>query len=338
MFGQKYFETNYYIEIAESVKNYIESNIEKDIRPEDAAKAANYSLKQLNRIFSFAIGSTLGEYIRWRKLTQALFELKYSELPIIDLAFKYGYESQEAFTRAFKDAFSVNPGDYRKANREVVGKNDHIRKIIHDKEHEYYYRKGIYKQEKVESWIISKPERIWASLRRNTENLPMDDFYEACYCGGLMKKAAEIPEAIITGGAYLPTEIYNREKWQSYLEAKMYGGKSNSYRWFRKWELSFGVELEEMTISENYFLDVLEDIEIFHIPQAQYVVFHCSAYSEGKKDNAIDSAWNAQKDYDVTSKGLKWAFDSIPYFESVDEENAYTLWFPVTENVSNYQK
>jgi len=33
----------------------------------NAAKASNYSLKQLNRIFSLTTGLTLGEYIRLNK-------------------------------------------------------------------------------------------------------------------------------------------------------------------------------------------------------------------------------------------------------------------------------
>ncbi|MDR2972941.1 MAG: AraC family transcriptional regulator, partial [Bacteroidales bacterium] len=94
---------NYYMEVTEFVKKYIECNVENGVTSDSAAKTANYSLKQLNRIFSLITGLTLGEYIRWYKLTQALFDLKYSEMSIIDIAFKYGYESQEAFTRAFKD-------------------------------------------------------------------------------------------------------------------------------------------------------------------------------------------------------------------------------------------
>lgn len=317
---------NYYMEVSEFAKKYIERNIEKDITPDDAAKTSNYSLRQLNRIFSLTTGLTLGEYIRWYKLTQALFELKYSKIPIIDIAFKYGYESQEAFARAFKDVFSLNPGEFRKTRHEVVAKNGHISKFIHDEEHKYYYRKGIYTRLNIESWIITKPNRIWASARRNSDNLAVDEFYENCKCEGVMRKVFSIPNVIFEGGAYLPTEIYNNEKYQEYLQAKIDGNKSNGYRWFRKWELSFGIEIEE-----NYPLNILHDFEIIKIPQSKYIVFNCKINSGSNHDDVINSAWNAQKDYDVASNGLKWAFDKIPYFETEDEETGYTLWFPVSE-------
>ena len=317
---------NYYMEVFEFAKKHIERNIEKNITPDDVAKTANYSLKQLNRIFSLTTGLTIGEYIRWYKLTQTLFELKYSEMPIIDIAFKYGYESQEAFTRAFKDVFSLNPGQFRKTGHEVVAKNEHISRFIHDEEHKYYYRKGIYPRLNIESWIITKPDRIWASLRRNTNNLTAHEFYASCELEGVMRKAFSVPNAIIEGGAYLPTEIYNNEKWQKYLQAKIDGDKSNGYRWFRKWELSFGIEVEE-----NYPSGYLRDFEILKIPQSKYVVFNCRINSGYNHDDAIKSTWNEQKDYDVASIGLKWAFDRIPYFETEDKETGYTLWFPVSE-------
>jgi AraC family transcriptional regulator len=102
-------DLNKYQEIVEAVKKYIESNIECVISPDDVANEINYSLRQLNRIFSMSTGITVGKYLRWNKLVKSLFELKYSDNPIIDIALKYGYESQESYMRAFKESFSINP-------------------------------------------------------------------------------------------------------------------------------------------------------------------------------------------------------------------------------------
>ena len=320
---------NYYMEVSKFVKMYIERNIERDITPDDAAKASNYSLKQLNRIFSLTTGLTLGEYIRWFKLTQALFELKYSEMAIIDIALKYGYESQEAFTRAFKNVFSLNPGEYRKKRYGIIPRNEHISKFIHDEEHKFYFRKGIFLQLDVESWIISKPNRIWASIKRNSNNIDIHKFYEECELERINIKTALLPrefDFIFEGGAYLPTEIHNKNKWQEYLQAKADGNKSNGYRWFRKWELSYGFEVEE-----SYPTDFLNGLEIFMIPQSKFVVFNCRKNQDSIHDDIVKSTWSAQKDYDPASQGLKWAFDRIPYFELNDEETGFTLQFPVSE-------
>lgn len=83
---------NSYNENVEIAKKYIEKNIKNGVSPEETAKMLNYSLRQLNRIFSFTTGLTLAEYIRWSKLAKAFFEVKNSDTSLIDIALKYGYE------------------------------------------------------------------------------------------------------------------------------------------------------------------------------------------------------------------------------------------------------
>ena len=58
-------------------------------------------------MFSSLIGISLSEYIRRRRLTKAAFD------KIIDIALKYGYESSDAFARAFKKLHSVTPNAVR---------------------------------------------------------------------------------------------------------------------------------------------------------------------------------------------------------------------------------
>ena len=67
----------------------------------------------LQRIFYSLFGKTIGSYIRERRLTEAGTDIKNGE-KVADVAFKYGYESQESFTRAFKKFHCVNPGVAKK--------------------------------------------------------------------------------------------------------------------------------------------------------------------------------------------------------------------------------
>lgn len=65
-------------------------------------------------MFSFLTGVPLSEYIRRRRLTQAAYELSNSNIKVIDLALKYGYESPDSFTRAFQNMHGVTPTKARK--------------------------------------------------------------------------------------------------------------------------------------------------------------------------------------------------------------------------------
>lgn len=67
----------------------------------------------LQRIFYSSTGKTIGTYIRERRLTEAGTDIKKGE-KVLDVAIKYGYESQESFTRAFKKFHGINPGAAKK--------------------------------------------------------------------------------------------------------------------------------------------------------------------------------------------------------------------------------
>ncbi len=58
-------------------------------------------------------GLTLGEYIRNRRLSLAAGDLLSTEDKIITIAFKYGYQTAEGFTKAFKRQFGYSPSSVR---------------------------------------------------------------------------------------------------------------------------------------------------------------------------------------------------------------------------------
>jgi len=92
---------------------YIEDNLMGEVKLEAAAKICGCSAWEFQRIFSFVAYTSLGEYIRGRKLTLAASDLQASDLKIIDIALKYGYDSPAAFSRAFNRQYSVSPSSAR---------------------------------------------------------------------------------------------------------------------------------------------------------------------------------------------------------------------------------
>ena len=89
--------------------NYIEENLTGDISYEVISKIAWCSVYNFQRMFSYIADKPLSEYIRNRRLTMAAFDLLNNSDRIIDISLKYGYESQDTFTRAFKNFHEVLP-------------------------------------------------------------------------------------------------------------------------------------------------------------------------------------------------------------------------------------
>jgi len=88
--------------------DYIENNLACDIDYCAAAKIMNCSEWEFRRIFSFLAQIPLSEYIRRRRLVMAAIDIKKGE-KIIDVAIRYGYESQAAFSRAFSRFHGIAP-------------------------------------------------------------------------------------------------------------------------------------------------------------------------------------------------------------------------------------
>lgn len=94
--------------------NYIEENLDSTIDLKKVAESALQSPSNFQRVFSVICDVSVAEYIRRRRLTLAAFELQNTNIKIVDLALKYGYDSPEAFARAFRGMHSISPSQARK--------------------------------------------------------------------------------------------------------------------------------------------------------------------------------------------------------------------------------
>lgn len=75
------------------------------------------------RIFIFVAGISISDYVRKRRLTIAGNELKNSDVSVLDIAIKYGFQSHSAFTRAFKEQHGITPSQ---AKQQTTKLNDYL--------------------------------------------------------------------------------------------------------------------------------------------------------------------------------------------------------------------
>lgn len=93
---------------------YIENNLDKKIDLNVLSKITSTNLFILERVFMFLTNMTINEYIRKRRLSKAFEEIRNTNYKIIDIAFKYQYNSASSFNRSFKQLFSITPSECRK--------------------------------------------------------------------------------------------------------------------------------------------------------------------------------------------------------------------------------
>lgn len=94
--------------------DYTEDHLTEGIDYEAVAKQAYSSTFHFQRMFSMLCGFSLGDYIRMRRLTLAAEELLRTGDKIVTIAFKYGYDTPESFSRAFVRFHGVTPTEARR--------------------------------------------------------------------------------------------------------------------------------------------------------------------------------------------------------------------------------
>jgi len=100
----------------EEAINYIEDNIGEDIKAEVLSEKVFSSQFYFQKMFTVICECTVSEYIRNRRMTLAGYEVVDETNSILDIALKYGYESNESFTRAFTRFHGITPSEARKTH------------------------------------------------------------------------------------------------------------------------------------------------------------------------------------------------------------------------------
>ena len=93
--------------------DYLETVLDDEIDEKKVTQLSGYSYSMFSRLFSILTETTLSEYLRSRRLTEAAIILRDTDEKIIDVAFKFGYESSDSFGTAFKNFHGFTPSEVR---------------------------------------------------------------------------------------------------------------------------------------------------------------------------------------------------------------------------------
>lgn len=104
-----------WIEAINRTLSYIEDHLEDDLSMPVLARQSAYSPFYLQRTFAMMTDMTLAEYVRQRRLSMAGQALQATDAKVIDVALRFGYETPEAFQKAFRRFHGVTPAAAKKS-------------------------------------------------------------------------------------------------------------------------------------------------------------------------------------------------------------------------------
>ncbi len=102
------------VKTIENMINWVEANLHDDPTLEKMSDYVGYSSYYCSAKFHEVVGISFKEYVVSRKLTKAALDLRETDHRIIDIAIKYGFSSNEAFSRAFHKIYGYSPSQFRK--------------------------------------------------------------------------------------------------------------------------------------------------------------------------------------------------------------------------------
>lgn len=104
--------------VIHEIQQWIDDNLDRPLRIGDVATRSGYSKWHLQRLFQQVMQVPLGIYIRDKKLESAAQELLSTEASIMTISTKYGYDSQQTFTRTFARKYHMPPGVWRRHHQQ----------------------------------------------------------------------------------------------------------------------------------------------------------------------------------------------------------------------------
>lgn len=293
------------MQLIQQAINYMEEHIYENINYADVAKSVHMSNYNFHRTFSFIAGMTANEYIRNRRLTLAAQELQTTDISVIDVAYKYGYESPESFSKAFSRFHGATPRQAKQKGTEIHLFNPLVIKVTLKGGSIMDYRMEHKEHQQFLALVRAFPNEI--SSDDNDHSIP--DFWTEC------------SEKNLIG----PMQALRPEG-----KRDLYGLCSLLKDSETHFNYGIGIMLDEDTDQKELGQFIKNGYSIWKTEPVDYAVFKCF----GSDGNCLGETWNKFFNEFVPQTGYMQTDDTDYeiYFDNGESGLFCELWVPVKKN------
>lgn len=272
-------------EIIDEVDAAIKKEDDEALALKALSERMGYSEYHMSRRFSEISGMQFRDYLRLRRLAFALKDLRDGGDGILNIAVKYGFSSQEAFTRAFKAAYGITPAEYRKSPVPVV-----LQTIL--RPFDCYLLEGDANgmeesKQDVKTYFVNIPAHKFLHIR-NYESIGYWDFWQkeatvpGCDCGTICGLLDSIPGKLDdVGGGSEDASSGQLMAWINEPAGRI---------------CSWGIPLAEaygVRLPADYAGPVPSQMQLMDVPEGEYVVFEHGPFDFETENRAVEEKMEA---------------------------------------------
>ena len=268
---------------------------------QDLAKELECSEFHMSRRFKEITGMQYRDYLRQRRLAFACKALRDTEKGCLEIALDYGFSSQEAFTRSFKKAYGLTPGEYRRHPVPLA-----LRTVIRPLDCYLTANGKLGEQEtmaEVKTYFVTIPAHQFLHIR-NYESIGYWDFWQKqslipgqdceTICG-LLDSIPDKLDAIDSGDPF---------------SGQIMGFLNDPAGRICSW----GIPLAEcygVRLPLDYQGPVPEQMQLMQVAEGEYLVFEHGPFDYEKEMMAVEAKMEkAMRDFDYAASG--YSLDLTP--------------------------
>lgn len=215
---KKHISTN--LSCVYSTLDLIEKNYDQVISIEALENASNYSYRNIQRIFKYTCGETIGSYQKRLRLEHAYKMILYTNHSLSSIALKVGFANLASFSKAFKQQFHIAPKEAKLQKVPLLAKANILPvetaqllqpEIVYVNPIKVYYKTAFI------DYVEEEIELIWENFMQHEFPKYGNEFYGlvadeplikenlACKydtCSSIQSTTEKLPSKTIGGGRY----------------------------------------------------------------------------------------------------------------------------------------
>lgn len=233
--------------------SFIEKNYAQEISTKELEEVSNYSYRNIQRIFRYTCGETIGAYQKRLRVENAYKMILYTNNNISSIALEVGFANLSSFSKAFKQHFSLAPKQAKQQKTPLLAKSDIFPtaavaeqlkpETVYIQPFKVYYKSAFISYEHEEI------ERIWDRFMENEFPSNETEFYGIVAdeplireslncrydtCSSMPTTTTRLPTKTIAGGRYAQFTHYGDYENIEETYTRIYSG------WILTTKLEFG--------------------------------------------------------------------------------------------------